>query len=177
MNPYFEQTILNADPVGLIGMVYQRAVFCLREARQHLEHKRIAERSAAIMRAYKALEELLAALRPETAPELSGRLQNLYFHMQQRLLDANMQQADPPLAEVLGLLITLSEAWSALAVQLAPKDDVAAGREVTGRPGEVAGRPGEVAGRPGEVAGRMDTGRWRPADQVYESTARLAVQG
>jgi flagellar biosynthetic protein FliS len=119
MNPYFEQTILNADPLDLIRMLDQRAISCVRDAREHLRHKRIAERSAAILRAYLAIAELLAALRPEIAPELCGRLRNLYFHMQQRLLDANMQQADQPLAEVLGLLITLDDAWAGAAAQLA----------------------------------------------------------
>src|SRR5579863_991863 len=100
MNPYFQQTILDADPIDLIRMVYQRAISCVQDAREHLRHKRIAERSAAVMRAYAALAELLAALRPEAAPELCGRLQSLYFYMQERLLDANLRQADQPLAEV-----------------------------------------------------------------------------
>jgi flagellar protein FliS len=123
MNPYFEQTILNADPIDLIRMLYQTATSCVRDAREHLRNKRIAGRSRAILRAYSAIAELLAALRPEVAPELSGRLRNLYFYMQQRLLDANMQQADPPLAEVLGLLSTLEEAWSGVAAQLARERD------------------------------------------------------
>ena len=126
MNPYFEQTILNADPIDLIRMLYQRAITSVRDGREHLRDKRIAERSAAILRAYLAIAELLAALRPEVAPELSGRLRNLYLYMQQRLLDANMQQVDPPLAEVLGLLITLDEAWAGAAAQLAPIRDAAA---------------------------------------------------
>jgi flagellar secretion chaperone FliS len=123
MNPYFEQTILNAEPLELIRMLYQRAISCVRDGREHLRHKRVAERSAAILRAYSAIAQLLAALRPETAPELCGRLRNLYFHMQQRLLDANMQQADEPLAEVLGLLITLDDAWAGAAAQLARNRD------------------------------------------------------
>ena len=93
MNPYFEQTILNADPTELIKMVYQRAISCVRDAREHLRHKRIAERSAAIMRAYAALTELLAALRSDVAPDLAERLQNLYFYMQRRLVDANLRLA------------------------------------------------------------------------------------
>jgi flagellar protein FliS len=126
MNPYFEQTILNAEPLDLIRMLYRRAISCVRDAREHLSHQRIAERSTAILRAYSAIAELLAALRPDIAPELCGRLRDLYSHMQQRLLDANMQQADQPLAEVLGLLITLDEAWAGAAAQLAPIRDAAA---------------------------------------------------
>jgi flagellar secretion chaperone FliS len=120
MNPYLEQTILSADPVELTGMIYQRAIFCVRDAREHLRHKRIARRSTSIMGAYAALAELLSALRPEMAPELAERLQSLYFYMQGRLLDANSRQIDQPLAEVLNLLNTLAEAWSGVAAELSP---------------------------------------------------------
>jgi flagellar protein FliS len=123
MNPYFEQTILNADPIELIRMLYQRAIHCVRDARQHLAQKRIAERAAAINKAYLAIQELLGALRPESAPELCQRLHALYSHMLQRLLDANLQQADEPLAEVLGLLVTLAEGWSGAAVELTAKEE------------------------------------------------------
>jgi flagellar protein FliS len=131
MNPYFEQSILNADPIHLVRLIYQRAISCVRDAREHLQCGRIAERSASITRAYAALEELLSALRPESAQELSGRLQSLYFYMQQRLLDANLQQADQPLAEVLGLLMTLAEAWSGVAEEIARKEN--GGREMAGK--------------------------------------------
>jgi flagellar protein FliS len=146
MNPYFEQTILNAEPIELIRMLYQRAIISVRDAREHLEHKRIAKRSAAVMRAYAAIAELLVGLRPEAAPELAGRLQGLYLYMQGRLLNANMQQADQPLAEVLDLLITLEEAWSGVAAQLAPKRE--------------------------EAPEGMETGTWR---QRQEDTASIAV--
>lgn len=120
MNPYFEQKILSVDPIELIRLVYQRARSCVADAREHLRGKRILERSAAIMRAYMAIHELLSALQPEVAPELCERLQNLYLYMQKRLLEANMRQEDPPLAEVLKLLTTLEEGWSGVAKQLAP---------------------------------------------------------
>jgi len=155
MNPYFEQTILNADPIDLIRMLYQRAISCVRDAREHLRHKMIARRSAAILRAYSAIAELLAALRPEVAPELAGRLKSLYLYMQQRLLDANMQQADKPLAEVLGLLITLDDAWSGVAAQLACNKDVPSGTEA--------------------VRSEAENGTWRHAGQRNEDTARIAV--
>ena|ERR1700722_15525208 len=148
MNQYFQQSILNADPIDLIRMVYQRAIFCVRDAREHLRQKRIAERSAAIERAYAALSELLASIRPETAPELCGRLQDLYYYMQQRLLDANMQQADRPLEEVLGLLITLSDAWSGVAEELAARKDA-------------------------PVA--ASTAAWRQTGQGQEDTTRVTV--
>ena len=123
MNRYFEETVLNADPVELIRLLYQKVISCVRDAREHLREKRIGERAAAINRAYTVLTELTAALRPEVAPELSGRLRNLYFYIQQRLLDANMEQADRPLAEALLLLTALEEGWAGVAAGLSGKAD------------------------------------------------------
>lgn len=131
MNPYYEQKILSSDPIELVRLVCQRAISSVGEAREHLRRKRIAERSAAIMRAYAALHQLLAALRPEVAPELCARLQGLYLYIQQRLLDANRQQADAPLAEALSLLRTLAEAWSAVAEQLATNNELASNESAT----------------------------------------------
>jgi flagellar protein FliS len=111
MNPYFEQQILNAEPLELVRLVYKRAMASVREAREQLRAGRIAERSLAISNAYDALTELVSSLVAEPAPELASRLRDIYCYMQQRLIDANFEQADVPLAEVLGLLSTLAEAW------------------------------------------------------------------
>lgn len=124
MNRYFEETIINAEPIDLIRLLYQRAIASVQDAAEHLRNTKIAERSAAIMKAYMVLAELMSALRPEAAPELAARLRNLYAYMQQRLLDANMRQTEPPLTEVLSLLTTLEEGWAGVAANLSPKQEV-----------------------------------------------------
>ena len=58
--------------------------------------------------------ELATSLDHERGGEISQRLALLYDYMQRQLLDANMKQSDGPLAEVLGLLSTLSEAWEGI---------------------------------------------------------------
>jgi flagellar protein FliS len=155
MKPYFEQNILNAEPVELTRMVYQQAIASVREAREHLAQRRIRERTEAVNRAYAAIVELLASLRPETAPDLSKRLQGLYSYMLRRLLDGNMQQIDPPLAEVLGLLVTLEEAWSGVAAKLKPRNDI--------------GEPGAEAPRDAQA------GRWNHGGSGLEEGVRLAL--
>jgi flagellar protein FliS len=112
MNPYFEQMILSASPVGLIRLLYQKAIASVRDARESLREGRIADRCAAINKAYAVLTELSGSLRAEEASDLAGRLKNLYSYMQAKLVEANTQQSDVPMAEVLGLLTTLSEAWN-----------------------------------------------------------------
>jgi len=118
MNRYFEETIRNADPIDLIRLLYQKAISSVEDAREHLREKRIAQRSAAIIRAYAVVAELIASLRTDAAPELTRQLRHLYSYILQRLLDANMQQAEKPLAEVLELLKTLEEGWAGAAAAL-----------------------------------------------------------
>jgi flagellar protein FliS len=111
MNPYFEQMILSASPIELVRLMYQRAIACVADAREHLKAGRIRERAQAINRAYAILMELLTSLDADKAPELAANLRGLYCYMQQRLIDANFQQQDAPLAETGRLLSTLADAW------------------------------------------------------------------
>ena len=110
---------MNAEPVELVRLLIQKALECVREAREHLRHRRIAERGMKIGDAYACIAELLRSLKPEVEPEMVARLQKLYIYMQQRLMDANREQADAPLAEVRDLLNTLNEAWTGVSAQLA----------------------------------------------------------
>lgn len=111
MNPYIEQKILTADPVELIRILYQHGILSVREAREHLRAGRILARAKAINKAWAVLAELICSLRPDASPEIANRLRDLYCYMQRRLVAANFDQKDEPLAEVLGLMTTLSEAW------------------------------------------------------------------
>ena len=109
---YLESRVLAADPVELVNLLYQACTQAVREARRHLAEGRIAERSRQINQACAILIELATSLDHERGGEISQRLALLYDYMQRRLLEANMQQADAPLADVIGLLSTLSEAWA-----------------------------------------------------------------
>jgi len=108
---YLESRVLAADPVELVNLLYQGCRQAVRDAREHLAAGRIGERSRAISHACDILFELSSALDRNRGGEISQRLALLYDYMQRRLLEANMQQADEPLVDVLGLLNTLGEAW------------------------------------------------------------------
>ena len=111
---YLESGILSAGPLELIRLLYQAAISSVREARRHLATGEIAARSRAISKASDILRELECSLDRERGGEISQRLAQLYDYMQRRLIDANFQQADDPLAEVLGLLSTLAEGWEGI---------------------------------------------------------------
>lgn len=95
-------------------MLYSKAINEVCEARRHLAERNIELRSKAICKASDAICELDGSLDMAAGGEFSLRLRGLYRYFLVRLLDANLKQADEPLAEVLGLLATLAEAWQTI---------------------------------------------------------------
>lgn len=124
---YIEVRVDSADPVGLIRLLYQGALGAIRDARRSLAAGEIAERSRSISKAFEILTELTSSLDYERGGEIAVRLARLYDYMQRRLLEANAQQADEPLAEVLGLLTTLAEAWQSIQEPAAQTAETPAG--------------------------------------------------
>ena len=116
---YLESRVLSADPIELVRMLYQGATGAVREARRSLADGDIAARSRSIRKAYEILAELTTALDHARGGEISLRLAALYDYMQRRLIDANLQQQDAPLAEVLRLLSTLAEGWDGVQARAA----------------------------------------------------------
>lgn len=109
---YLQDEILTADPVKLVQLLYAGAIEAVTCARTKLANGDIKARSTAVSKAIEILAELISSLDYERGGELSTRLACLYDYMQRRLIDANREQTDPPLAEVAQILHTLEEAWS-----------------------------------------------------------------
>jgi flagellar protein FliS len=116
---YLETEILSADSVKLVCMLYRGAIEATVTARRHLKAREIRERSRQITRALEILRELSRSLDPHYE-EISRPLRELYAYMQTRLIEANAQQIDAPLAEVEQLLSTLLEGWKAAIPTAAP---------------------------------------------------------
>jgi len=112
---YLESRVLSADPLELIRLLYGAGIESVREARRCLAAGDIAGRSGRISKAHDILTELATSLDLERGGELSARLGQLYDYMQRRLIEANLQQTDAQLSEVLALFCTLSEGWERVA--------------------------------------------------------------
>jgi flagellar secretion chaperone FliS len=121
-NAYLESRVTGAEPVELVRLLYQAATGAVRDARHHLAAGDIAARSRAISKAYAIVAELAGSLDRQRGGALAARLAQLYDYMERRLLEANIQQRDGPLAEVLGLLATLGDAWDGVAAQVRPPE-------------------------------------------------------
>jgi flagellar protein FliS len=92
-------------------MLYHGGLDATTSAREYLRAGDIPARSRSITKAHSILIELSNSLDPDNGGSIAANLAALYEYMQIRLLAANREQRDEPLAEVEGLLKTLSEAW------------------------------------------------------------------
>src|SRR5258708_34760751 len=120
---YLEAEVMAANPLELVRLVYRGALDSITAARRHLRLGEIRARSVAITKAMAIVTELARSLDAESSAELSHNLVELYGYVQSLLLEANVRQSDPPLAEAETLLSTLLEAWE----YCAQKDDGGAG--------------------------------------------------
>jgi flagellar protein FliS len=108
---HLEDEILTANPVHLIQMLYRAALDSITSARRYLKLGDIRARSRAISKAMAIVTELSLSLNHPAGGDVSKNLDELYGYVQTLLIQANVEQSDPPLAEVERLLSTLMEAW------------------------------------------------------------------
>ena len=125
MNPYanhasLECEVLQADPVGLIRMLYRGALESIRGARECLASDNSAGRSRHISRASEILAELMLSVDRERGGELAVNLIELYDYIIRLLAEAHAEQSDKPLIEAANLLQTLLEGWDAIAEPMQP---------------------------------------------------------
>ncbi len=118
---YLEANVLTAEPVELVRTLYRAALDAVRDARGCLAAADIPGRSTAVSKAVNIIRELAFAIHPAHEPGLARNLLELYDYMQRGLLAAHLAQSDAPLAEVEGLLSTLSEAWDRGETHAAPE--------------------------------------------------------
>ncbi len=108
---YIESSVLTAEPIELVRILYRTALENVRNAQAFLADGDIAARSKAVAKSIDILHELSFSLRHENEPTLARNLVELYDYMQRRLLVANLGKSAEPLEEVETLLSTMSEAW------------------------------------------------------------------
>lgn len=116
INIYEENRILGAGPLELVRILNNAAVRSVEDAREHLRTGDIAARSRAISKTQMILLELATSVDRSQGVEIAERLLALYDYTLARLMEANSQQTDAPLAEVSRLMGTLQEGWSQCAI-------------------------------------------------------------
>ena len=109
---YFESEIRETSPLKLVEMLYRGALDAIAAARRCMRTGDIRGRSQAINKAMAIVTELSVSLNTAAGGELGRNLADLYAYVEKRLIQANFEQRDQPLAEVESLLSTLLEGWS-----------------------------------------------------------------
>jgi flagellar protein FliS len=110
---YLETEVLAASPVKLVELLYRGTITAIDNARAALRNGDIAERSRQIDKAVAIINHLALTLDHSKGAPISVPLAELYDYLARRLLTANVQQVEEPLAEVSALLKSLQEAWQA----------------------------------------------------------------
>ncbi len=110
-----DASLMTANPVQLIVMLYDGAVGAIAKAKGLLLQQQYAEKSQQISLAIGIIDGLASVLDMEKGGEISANLSALYDYMRRRLLVANLQNDVAPLDEVSGLLLSINESWKVLA--------------------------------------------------------------
>ncbi len=116
-NPYseqFEQHVLCADSIELVGIMFDHLVASVMEARQHLLSGDRAARGRSIAKAFGLLGELSRSLDLERGGELAHTLRQLYKFVADCLVQAQTRQIERPLVEAAETLRPLRDAWKEL---------------------------------------------------------------
>ena len=110
-----ESSVIAADPVKLISMLYQGALLAIANAKNGILRKDIPAKGAAISKAIAIIGEgLNASLDKKAGGELAQNLSSLYDYMVIRLVTANLKNDMAALDEVARLLTDLKGAWDTI---------------------------------------------------------------
>jgi len=109
-----QSLVSSANPHKLIGMLFDGACSRLAQACGHAMRGDHEGRGRCIGETVSIVGGLQASLDQEKGGELAANLDALYDYMQRRLFRANADNDIAAIREVMDLVRTLQEAWSAI---------------------------------------------------------------
>jgi flagellar secretion chaperone FliS len=111
---YFETQVQASTPVELVVLLYDQALRSGHAAKEALARRDIPARRDAISRVMGIVAELQNTLDMDRGGDVARELDRLYDWTTARLLDVTVTQNAKPLDEVLRVLETLRDGWSAI---------------------------------------------------------------
>lgn len=105
----------SASPHRLIQMLIEGALSKIYAARACMENSRITGKGENISMAISIIGGLRASLNFEAGGEIANNLNSLYDYMEQRLLEANVNNDISILDEVISLFADIKGAWDTIA--------------------------------------------------------------
>lgn len=109
-NPYLTDKVMTASPAELIGMLYDAGVVAMQAGQAAIDGANVADAHRHLVRAQDIVLELRCSLRLD-AGEIARNLNDLYQYVGHRLVTANLKKDARIVAECLGILTSLRDAW------------------------------------------------------------------
>jgi len=111
-------TVAGADPHALVLALFDAILGRLTAARSCIDQGQIARKAGLLHSSVTLLGELRGSLDMQMGGSLAQNLSDLYDYMVRRLLHANLNNDQAAIAEVLGLLREIRDAWAAIGPQV-----------------------------------------------------------
>ena len=116
----YKQTLVQSrSPLELVVMLYDGALQFLEQAAEAMDRRDMPAKAEAMSRSFAIIAELQNTLNVRDGGDVARQLDALYVHMNDRLVDANIQRSSAPIREVIQLLAPLRDAWSQVATPAA----------------------------------------------------------
>jgi|CXWL01.1.fsa_nt_gi flagellar protein FliS len=108
---YRQNQVLQASPVQIVVMLYDRAILLLRTASRCMREGRVQEKSVAVCKTVDIITELQTVLDKQKGGEIAKRLDSLYAYSLDTLTIANYDNDVEKIDEIAGLLEELRFGW------------------------------------------------------------------
>ncbi len=113
VNNYRQNQILLSTPAETVLMLYGGAIRFLRQAIKELVEKRnMGEKAKLIEKAVNIIDYLQSCLDNDNGGEIADNLDRVYEYMLVQLTEANLEDDENKIEEVVKLLLPLTEAWA-----------------------------------------------------------------
>ncbi len=115
---YRELQVLSASPARLTVLLYEHLEVVLRRAQTAMKNNQIEQRVENLGKAREIVSELLGTLDIERGGEIALELSMLHGYMLSELVDVGMRRDVAHLGRLIGIVHTLSTAFSEASTQL-----------------------------------------------------------
>ncbi|MHB1036273.1 MAG: flagellar export chaperone FliS [Pirellulales bacterium] len=118
---YLVTEVMTAAPQKLQLMLIDAAIRFGQRARLGWQNRQDEQAGEALIRCEQIMTELIAALRPEGAPEVVRKVGGVYLFVYRAFVEAHLRRDQEKLSEALSILEIERETWRQVCEQLGPK--------------------------------------------------------
>jgi len=111
---YKKLQVETASPIGLVVMLYDRAIVLLNKARKEIDEKQYEAKGHTLDKASDIILELLTTLDKDKGGEIATSLTNLYNFILREITDANSSLKTKHLDNACKILSELRESWESV---------------------------------------------------------------